>query len=224
MLIVFEGVDGSGKTTQLGMLADVLRSKIQQLGLNNPVFTNAQPSQDLRQKLHGKDPRAWMSMLYLFLKDREQTYPRLLEDIQQAKEHGGFVLLDRYLLSTLVYQGAYGGFKEKDLLDAHEGFLIVPDVSLVFNVPKSVAHERMLVRSGGLESFDRSGLWELYSLRYKQLSLVKDERLGPLRYIQGDGSVSVIFLSVVKALLDVAEEQQTFILKSLLDEHSPKDG
>ena len=101
-LIVFEGTDGCGKTTQMQLCYEWMQS------LNLPVVTTREPGgteigKDLRKILLNKSPYK-ITELFLYLADRAQ---HVQEVIMPNLTEGKYVLCDRYIDSTFAYQG-YG--------------------------------------------------------------------------------------------------------------------
>lgn len=140
--ITFEGVDGSGKSTQLQMLVELLRSR------GSDVVSTCEPGgTDLGRSLRkiflesGEHvvPRA---ELLLFAADRAQHIDLL---IKPSLETGKIVISDRFADATLAYQGAGRGFPEtlvQQIVDiATEG--LKPDLTLFFDLPVDRAIERM---------------------------------------------------------------------------------
>ncbi|MGL5082295.1 MAG: dTMP kinase [Microcoleaceae cyanobacterium] len=117
-LIVFEGGEGVGKTTQIQQTRDWL--KIQKIGSNRPIITTREPGgTDLGQLLRklllecngdeAIDPR---TELLLYAADRAQHVERLLKPMLNQ---GAIILCDRFTDSTLAYQG-YGRGLSLDLI------------------------------------------------------------------------------------------------------------
>ena len=103
MLIVFEGIDGTGKSTQVRLLAQALEER----GLT--VVTSREPTDGpFGQKLRLSMITGRLSPeeeLALFHEDRRDHVEHL---ILPALEAGKVVILDRYFFSTMAYQGARG--------------------------------------------------------------------------------------------------------------------
>lgn len=101
--IVIEGLDGTGKTTQLGLVAERLRA------LGQTVFTTAEPTKGstgklIRNILAGKEECSPWALADLFTADRiiHNTQP---DGIAEHIHRGETVLCDRYYYSTFAYQG-----------------------------------------------------------------------------------------------------------------------
>ena len=151
LFLTFEGVEGSGKSTQL----ERLRQKLGAAG--HDVATTREPGGTalgaaLRRLLlePTAEPPAPTTELFLYLADRAENVARV---VQPALQRGSIVLGDRHADATLVYQGVARGLG----LDAARGLNavatggLVPDLTLVFDLPveeglKRVADRR---RAGG---------------------------------------------------------------------------
>ncbi|HRH44258.1 MAG TPA: dTMP kinase [Pyrinomonadaceae bacterium] len=139
--ITLEGIDGSGKSTQLRLLADDLRFR----GYN--VLTTQQPGgtplgRRLREAFLETDENvAPMAELLLFAADRAQHVEFL---IKPALQEGKIVLSDRYADATVAYQGAGRGFSPTTIKQvvklATDG--LKPDLTLFFDLPVGLALQR----------------------------------------------------------------------------------
>ncbi len=143
--ITLEGIDGSGKSTQMGMLADVLRSR----GLD--VVTTCEPGgtplgKALRAAfLETRETVVPMAELLSFAADRAQHVEHF---IKPAIDQGKIVISDRYADATFAYQGAGRGFPEdkvNQVIALATGGL-KPDLTLFFDIPVDAAIARMAVR------------------------------------------------------------------------------
>ena len=137
VLIVFEGTDGTGKSTQLQLLSRYL------LGKGYPVLTTREPTegqygQQIRELYVNRSKYSQEQELELFLADRRQHVHDLLTP---ALEQGKVILCDRYFLSTAAYQGARG-FDPEDILKLNH-FAPDPDLALLFQVPLDTGLKRI---------------------------------------------------------------------------------
>lgn len=105
MLIVIEGIDGTGKSTLCAALAaDLKRRGIDCIRSREP--TNGPHGRRIREiAVSGRDDVSLEEELGLFIEDRRQ---HVAEVIRPGLESGRVVLLDRYFYSTMAYQGARG--------------------------------------------------------------------------------------------------------------------
>lgn len=152
--ITFEGIDGSGKSTQLRLLANFLASR------NCNILLTREPGgtpvgNKLRAALldaHEEvDP---LAELLVFAADRAQHVRRVL---RPALEAGRVVFSDRYADATAAYQGAGRGFRP-DLISeiielATEG--LKPDLTLLFDLSVDESNTRTRRRSDSKRKSDR---------------------------------------------------------------------
>ena len=104
ILIAIEGIDGTGKSTQLRLLANYLRTKgCQVVETREP--TNGPYGQQIRKLYVNRDKYTLEEELDLFIQDRKQ---HVREVVAPALAEGKVVLTDRYYFSTAAYQGAAG--------------------------------------------------------------------------------------------------------------------
>lgn len=145
--ITFEGIDGSGKTTQLRMLAGYLREK----GLD-PLITHEPGGTALGRRLRSafletEEVVAPIAELLLFAADRAQHVETL---IKPALQEGRTVISDRYADATFAYQGAGRGFDEStvsDVIQLATGGLR-PHLTVFFDISVDEALRRMSEHSG----------------------------------------------------------------------------
>ena len=156
-LIVFEGGEGSGKTTQLQRLSAVLAQRnIAHLCVREPGGTplGSEVRRLLLDPASDIDPRA---EALLFMASRAQLVSR---EVRPALERGDDVLLDRFFLSTYAYQVA-GHHLDEPAIRAANSFAtdgLVPDLTILLRYPvhqgleraavRAVAHDRMEAMGG----------------------------------------------------------------------------
>ncbi len=140
LLIVFEGIDGSGKSTQARMLTEALTN----MGI--PVLLTFEPSdgpvgktiRSLKQRLEPEEERR------LFNEDRRYHVKQVIEPALQA---GKTVICDRYYYSTAAYQGARGIDPIK-IIDENMNIALKPDIVFLLTIPV----EKALLRISGRNS------------------------------------------------------------------------
>lgn len=147
-LIVLEGIDGTGKSTQARRLADLLRQRGATVLLDHEP-TNGPWGQQLRASaLTGRLSAA--AELELFIQDRQQ---HVAEVISPALAAGHVVILDRYYFSNMAYQGAQGMDPEA-IRCANESFAPVPDLLLLLDLPVDTALQRIHRRDSHANLFE----------------------------------------------------------------------
>ena len=155
MFIALEGGDGAGKSTQIPLLKAWLEAR----GLKVTVCRepgSTQLGESIREillfsKNQGISQMSRMSELLLFMAARAQL---VAEIIRPALERGEVVLADRFLLSSVVYQGWGGELDVEQIRQIGQIATggVVPDLNIVLDVPLSVAKARRMDEPDRLES------------------------------------------------------------------------
>ena len=155
MFIALEGGDGAGKSTQIPLLKTWFEAQGRKVTVcREPGST--QLGERIRQillfsKNQGISRMSRMSELLLFMAARAQV---VAEIIRPALERGEVVLADRFLLSSVVYQGWGGELDVEQIRQigqiATDG--VLPDLNIVLDVPLSVAKARRTDAPDRLES------------------------------------------------------------------------
>jgi dTMP kinase len=140
MFVCFEGVDGAGKTTQARMLCQRLKQKgraVEQVA--DPGTT--QIGTAIRQiLLHNDAPITTMAQMLLFSAARAE----LAEYIRTQLQEGVVIICDRWLLSTLVYQGEINKVPKNLILDIYNATAdITPDVCFLLDLSPEEARARV---------------------------------------------------------------------------------
>lgn len=181
LFITFEGIDGCGKSTQLNLLAEYLKSK------GADVLITREPGakglgEKLREILLNYDGEVSSNCeAFLFLADRAQHIDTI---VKPAIEAGKVVLCDRHTDSTIAYQG-YG--RGVDLVQikmlnklATSGFS--PDFTFVFDLDLETAFSRVgktqdRMESAGLDFFERvrKGYLEIAKQEPKRVKVINSK-------------------------------------------------
>lgn len=140
MFVTFEGLDGSGKTTQVELLRTVLEAEGREVvSTREPGGTEV--GEQIRQiVLHGFPITPWAEAA-LFAAARSELVDRV---IRPALDRGADVLCDRYIDSSLAYQGIARGLGVERVLDmnlqATRGLL--PDVTILLLIDPTLSEQR----------------------------------------------------------------------------------
>src|SRR4030042_2634459 len=143
LFITFEGLDGSGKTTQMEILNDYLKNR----GFD--VVTTIEPGgtkigRKIRKILLDKENHdiSPLAETLLFLASRAEL---VSEVIAPALREGKIILCDRFFDSTVVYQGIARGLGEKEILKMNLWATggMVPDITFLLSVKVSKGKKRM---------------------------------------------------------------------------------
>lgn len=149
MFIAFEGVDGSGKTTQ----AKILAERLTDMGLD--VVRTREPggtpgAEELRAViLNGNGDEGWTDMteILLFNAARSEHVERL---IRPAMSQGKIVISDRFALSTFAYQGLRSDAMRDAAIRIHEIAIgLVPDLTIILQSPGAEEMLRKRAAEGG---------------------------------------------------------------------------
>ena len=140
--IVFEGIDGSGKSSQIRMLAEKLRTD------GRKVYITAEPTEStsggmLRDALSGVVRRTATEMAALFTLDRVNHNVNPVNGIKKMLSDGFDVICDRYYYSSLVYQGSATDFEWVRSMNVCCPDILRPDVCIFLDVSPDVGLERI---------------------------------------------------------------------------------
>jgi len=164
--ITLEGVEGSGKSLQLGALeAEFTRLQVPHLVTLEPGGTRF--GQEVRKVLLRTQgaPRKPVAELLLYLADR---YQHLQEVVEPALKEGIHVLSDRYHDATVVYQGYARGIGF-ELVEQLANLLNIrrPDLTLVFDMDPRIGLKRARARNSS-ENTEKLGRFEAEDLAFHQ--------------------------------------------------------
>jgi len=192
--LVIEGPDGTGTTTQAHALADWFAER------GEPAHVTQQPSplpigRLIRERLRARteDPELaeWRSLALLFAADR---LDHVAQEIEPKLAEGVHVLCDRYLLSSLVYQGLHVADAWVFDINRHARR---PDVTLVLSLSIDEAWARQEARHGRKEIYDDRQMQEEVHRRYARLVA----RAGGI-VVDGSGTVAEVTHRLVDAIVD----------------------
>lgn len=182
--ITFEGIDGSGKSTQAKALAATLEASGQDVILTREPG-GAPGAEDIRRLLLTGEPDKWSAEteILLFTAARRD---HLEKTIQPALAAGKTIISDRFADSTRVYQGATRG-DLRGIVDQLHSLMIGrdPDLTFIIDMDPQIALARGLARNSGEDRFEDFGLGFQQTLRAGFLALAKDN---PSRCIVIDGN------------------------------------
>ncbi|MBI2642540.1 MAG: dTMP kinase [Candidatus Wildermuthbacteria bacterium] len=178
--IVFEGLDGSGQSTQAALLRDFL------LGQGKDVLLTKEPTQEgaaakkIKEIVVEKNVVASPQELQqLFTQDRAEHLDTV---IIPALKLGTWVISDRYFFSTFAY-GASQGVDFELLIEQNQKFLL-PDLTFLLKVSPAVCVERIQKRGKSITLFEEqeklTKIWKVYETfpgRFENMHLINGEQL-----------------------------------------------
>ncbi len=197
-----EGGEGAGKSTQAKRLAAALEARgVHVVLTREPGGTEG--AEAIRGLLMQGDIARWSghAETLLFAAARADHVEKL---IRPAVEAGSWVLCDRYIDSTRAYQGAQD-IDDAAILALH-GFGskgLLPDRTLVLDLPDGAGHARSIARDGG--AADRFGargpdFHAAVSAQFRRIAAAEPDRM---RLVDASGSMDDVTTSLMDALADL---------------------
>ena len=189
LFLSFEGIDGSGKSTQARRLADTLRS------LGHSVTLTREPggspgAEEIRRLVLEGDPDRWSAEteILLFTAARRDHLERT---IRPAVARGEIVITDRFADSTRIFQGITRGDLSATVDRLHDLMIgVEPDVTLLFDLDPAKGLARAAARAGAEMRFEDMGLTFQEKARAGFLALAA--RHARFRVIDADGDADTV--------------------------------
>jgi dTMP kinase len=150
--ITLEGGEGAGKTTQSGLLVEALAARgVSVVRTREP---GGSPGAELLRGILLGGSVDWSPAAETLLHFAARA-EHVAKTIRPALDAGAWVVCDRFFDSTLAYQG-YGQGADLGFISEQIRLLgIAPDLTLVLDVPEAVAGERMRLRGGDADRYER---------------------------------------------------------------------
>jgi len=192
LFIVFEGIDGSGKSTQARLTYEWLNKK------HNVILTHEPTDSKYGKKIisiiyNNKKQRIKDTkkvLLKLYTKDRLWHIKNIVVPLMKQ---GNVVISDRYYYSTIVYQ-----LDESEWQDYTRKFgYLKPSITFIVDTPARVALKRIAKRKKDKAIFENLDFLEKIRKKYLKIKKLKDENI---RILDGKGSIEAIFKEVKKEI------------------------
>jgi dTMP kinase len=167
LFVVFEGVDGSGKSSQLRRLAERVEAAGRRVvRLFEP--TDGPHGSEIRRRARQGPPLEPREELDLFVEDRKEN---VAGSILPALARGDVVLQDRYLYSSAAYQAARPelGLTPGDVVRMHDGWAPRPDLVVLLDLPVGTGLARVRRRGAG-DAFEEEVFQERVRQNYLRLA------------------------------------------------------
>jgi len=199
--IVVEGLDGSGKSTQIKMLKEYLESK------GEKVFMTAEPSEGrigktLREMLSEDIPTDMYFQAGMFLADRIDHCTNPENGIKKMLEEGYTVISDRYYYSTFAYQGTKSDMDYIMKINLDCPAILRPDVCIFLDLNPEICKGRIDTNRGKTEMYEKN-IEVMKSIRKNFLDVLnslKDRE--NIKIINAEGSIE----DIQKAIREAVEE------------------
>jgi len=199
--IVFEGLDGSGQTTQASLLRDFFVKKGKKVILTKEPTQNSKAGIKIKKILTEKIKVDPLELQKLFSKDREK---HLKEVIIPALEKDKIVISDRYFFSSFAY-GAAEGLKLQELIDLNKDFLY-PDLIFFLKVEPATCIKRIE---------KRKSLKTIFEAKEKLTRVFKFYKVFPKTFkniiiINGEKSIKEVFKEIKRKAFFLTKEKSHF--------------
>lgn len=201
MIISFEGLDGCGKSTQIGLLSAVLNEHGKKVKVLREPGGN-RISEKIRDLLLDKenDSMCRETELLLYIASRAQL---VREEIKTLLEDNCIVILDRFADSTTAYQG-YGREIDLDVIDVLNDFATergkyMPDITFFLDMPADLSLSRMVSRGEEINRMESSDKHFFERVREGFITISENEPERVIR-IEASGSADKVYVQIEKIL------------------------
>lgn len=194
-LIAIEGIDGSGKTTQMHLVKQELEKLLNNKNVNvfhEPTKTSKWGKlirDQVKVKRESFSPR---EELQLFIDDRKWD---LENNVLPALKRDEIVLIDRYYLSNAAYQGALG-ISLEEILEMNN-FAPVPDLWIILDISVIDGRKRLSNRE-----FDELEKLEDLKRVKENYSILASMNIGPVVFVNANQTKEKITIEIVQIILD----------------------
>ncbi len=179
--IVFEGIDGSGKSTQIQMISKRIQS------LNFKVYTTFEPTDGpigslIRQMLSGKMKTDQRTLASLFAADRMDHLMNEENGIRKKVDGGELVLCDRYYFSSYAYHTQYMDMEWVIHANSLNAEILRPDLTIFIDVEPETCFERIKNNRSDFEMYEKIDV----------MKNVRTNYLNAFEYFKGREKIVVI--------------------------------
>ena len=188
--IVFEGIDGAGKTTQIELLAKRLSQKAYDVTVTAEPTDN-ESGKALRRALSGKEPHSECEMAVMFVLDRIGHNVQ----IENLLAEGKTVICDRYYYSTLAYQGKSTDYAWVRSMNIECPEIRRPDACIYLDLTPEQSLERISKGRAEVEIYEN--LEKLTEVRTSFFSVIDDLR---------DAGEKIFVVNANRSIEDISDE------------------
>ena len=172
--IVFEGIDGSGKSTQIKSISKQLETQ----GLK--IYTTFEPTDGpvgslIRQMLLGEIATDQRTIASLFAADRTDHLTNQKNGIKQKVDQGGIVLCDRYYFSSYAYHAQYIDMEWVIHTNSLNAEILKPDLTIFIDVDPEICFKRIKLSRTDFEMYEQIDVMKNVRINYfKAFDRLKD--------------------------------------------------
>lgn len=202
--IAFEGIDGSGKSTQISLLAQRLRKE------GHSVYQTFEPTDGpigrmIRDVFAHRMQADHRTIAGLFVADRLHHLLEPEKGVLHQLEQGNHVLMDRYLLSSYAYQGAHADLEWVIRANAESARLLLPDLYIFLDISPEISLERLREGREELELFETlENLRKVHAMYMKILKRFGKEQ--EILIVDGSQPVDILSEIIWKAVQKKIQE------------------
>lgn len=203
--IVFEGIDGAGKSTQVALLCERLKAMGRSVALTAEP-TSLKSGKALRAALSGRVKKTECEMAAMFVADRIAHNTEAENGILALCQRGFDVISDRYYYSTLAYQGQttdYGWVKAMNTLCPE---IKRPDICIYLDLLPEQSLARITSRGEAVEIYENA----------ERLTAVRNAFLSVIEDLRGDGE-RIFIVNADRTPEEISDEIFDIITKNLFD-------
>ena len=190
--IVLEGIDGSGKSTQVKLLKKHFEGQGFLVILTKEPTNDSSVSKKIRQILNKEVIVEAKKLQELFIQDRKEHLEKLI--IPSLKD-GKIVISDRYYFSTIAY-GESAAVSREWLIEKNSNFL-APDISIIVDLDPKICIERIRANRSSIDLFEEIEKLKMVRKKYKELA----KSFKNVCIVDGKKSIEEVFLQIQNILI-----------------------
>ena len=201
LLIAFEGIDGTGKSTQVNLM----KTMLEEMGLKVVIYKEPTNETEAGKKIRASYVEGRVSLekeLAWFIEDRQwNVSTRVLPAITEGK----IVFLDRYFFSTACYQGVRKNGDWKTILEMNREKFPEPDLTVIFDLDPEIARKRIMKSRKESNTFE--GLDYLVSVRNLFLEIYSTDKNGHYLLIDSSQEIADIASKLFVKIYELVKRQ-----------------
>ncbi|HCX28141.1 MAG TPA: dTMP kinase [Candidatus Portnoybacteria bacterium] len=192
LFIVFEGLDGSGQSTQAALLKEYFLTQSRRVFLTKEPTLWTKDGRRIKEILDEKESIAPLKLQELFVADRAE---HLAREIIPALRQGIIVICDRYFFSTIAFGGLDTSIDK--LVQMNDEF-IYPDQTFFLRVRPEVCMSRINRRGQGAQFFEKMEKLQKIAQNYGEIIKIFSD----IKVIDGEKSIKEIHQKILSVLAD----------------------
>lgn len=199
MFIVFEGIDGAGKTTQIELLAQKLRDA----GMDPYVTaepTGMETGKAIRRVLSGAVPKTPTQVAAMFVQDRIDHNVDPTEGIEILLAQGKAIICDRYYYSSLAYQGSLTDFDWVMAANCDCPEIRKPDLCIFLDLSPEESMKRITQGRTQVEIYEKADTLTKVRARYMDVFAKLSARGEQIEIIDASGTIEQTAQAINQAI------------------------